>query len=38
VPDGISFQGYTPTSWTAAADDGSGGPADVTAWVVCAAP
>ena len=38
VPDGISFQGYTPTSWTAADDDGSGGPADVTAWVVCAAP
>jgi len=38
VPDGISFQEYTPTSWTAHADDGAGGPADVTAWVVCAAP
>jgi hypothetical protein len=38
VPDGISFQEYTPTSWTAAADNGAGGPADVTAWVVCAAP
>jgi hypothetical protein len=38
VPDGISYQEYTPTSWTAHADDGAGGPADVTAWVICAAP
>jgi hypothetical protein len=40
VPDGISYQGYTPTSWTAHADagDGSATPVDVTAWVVCAAP
>jgi hypothetical protein len=38
VPDAPSFQEYTPTSWTAAADNGAGAPADVTAWVVCAAP
>lgn len=38
VPDGISFQEYAPISWTASADDGSGNPADVTTWVVCAAP
>jgi hypothetical protein len=36
----LTLQGYTPTSWTAAADgaDPAGTPADVTAWVVCAAP
>lgn len=30
--------GYTPTAWSAHAEDGEGGPAQVTAWVVCAAP
>jgi hypothetical protein len=35
---GITAQGYTPTTWTAAARDTSGGEADVTAWVVCANP
>jgi hypothetical protein len=30
--------GYTPTAWSAHAEDGAGGPAEVTAWVVCAAP
>jgi hypothetical protein len=36
----IEFQGFTPTSWTAAADGAEppGTPADVTVWVVCAAP
>jgi hypothetical protein len=36
----LELQGYTPTSWTAAADgaDPPGTPADVTVWVVCAAP
>jgi hypothetical protein len=36
----LALQGYTPTSWTAAADGAEppGTPADVTAWVVCAAP
>ena len=29
---------YTPTAWSAAAEDDTGGPADVTAWVVCATP
>jgi hypothetical protein len=38
VSTGITFQGYTPTSWTAAAKNAGGGPTDVTAWVVCAAP
>jgi hypothetical protein len=38
VSTGITFQGYTPTSWTAAAKDAGGLPTDVTAWVVCAAP
>jgi hypothetical protein len=37
-----SFVGYTPTAWSAAAvavdTTGVTGPADVTAWVVCAAP
>lgn len=28
--------GYTPTAWSAHAEDGEGGPAQVTAWVVCA--
>jgi hypothetical protein len=31
-------QDYTPTAWSAAARDEVGDPADVTAWVVCAAP
>ena len=31
-------QDYTPTAWSAAARDDIGDPADVTAWVVCAAP
>jgi hypothetical protein len=31
-------QDYTPTAWSAAARDDAGDPADVTAWVVCAAP
>jgi hypothetical protein len=36
----LALQGYTPTSWTAAADgaEPEGTPADVTAWVVCAVP
>jgi hypothetical protein len=36
----IEFQGFTPTSWTAAADGAEppGTPTDVTVWVVCAAP
>jgi hypothetical protein len=38
VSTGITFQGYTPTSWTAAAKNAMGSPTDVTAWVVCAAP
>lgn len=40
VSTGITFQGYTPTTWTAAADGAEppGTPTDVTAWVVCAAP
>jgi hypothetical protein len=38
APGGPPTGGYTPTSWTANADDGVGGPAQVTAWVVCAAP
>jgi hypothetical protein len=40
VSTGITFQGYTPTSWTAAAEGAEppGTPNDVTAWVVCAAP
>jgi hypothetical protein len=33
---GVTFQGYTPTAWSAVAKDASGDPADVTAWVVCA--
>jgi hypothetical protein len=37
-----NFVGYTPTAWSAAAVEvsitGEVGPADVTAWVVCAAP
>jgi hypothetical protein len=38
VSTGITFQGYTPTSWTAAAKDAMGNPVDITAWVVCASP
>jgi hypothetical protein len=38
VSTGITFQGYAPTSWTAAAKDAMGNPTDVMAWVVCAAP
>lgn len=38
VSSGITYQGYTPTSWTARARDEMGNPTDVTAWVVCAAP
>lgn len=38
VSTGITFQGYAPTSWTAAAKGADGLPRDVTAWVVCAAP
>jgi hypothetical protein len=40
VNTGITFQEYTPTSWTAHADGAEppGTQADVTAWVVCAAP
>jgi hypothetical protein len=40
VSTGITFQEYTPTSWTAHADGAEppGTPTDVTAWVVCAAP
>jgi hypothetical protein len=38
VSTGITFQGYTPTSWTAAAKDAGGAATDVTAWVVCATP
>ena len=34
----VPFQGYTPTSWSAQADNGEGGAASITAWVVCAAP
>jgi hypothetical protein len=36
----LELQGYTPTSWTAAADGAEppGTPADVTVWVVCVAP
>ena len=36
----LTLQGYMPTSWTAAADGAEppGTPADVTVWVVCAAP
>lgn len=36
----LTLQGYTPTSWTVAADGAEppDTPADVTAWVVCAAP
>jgi hypothetical protein len=36
----LALQGYTPTSWTAAADGAEppGTQADVTVWVVCAAP
>ena len=36
----LELQGYTPTSWTAAADGAEppGTPADVTVWVVCAVP
>jgi hypothetical protein len=37
-PDQQPFTGYTPTAWSAAARDELGDPADVTAWVVCAAP
>ena len=36
-PDEPHFVGYTPTEWSAAAETETG-PADVTAWVVCAAP
>lgn len=36
VSTGITYQGYAPTSWTAAAKDAGGLPTDVTAWVVCA--
>ena len=35
---GITYQGYVPTSWSAVARDVVGNDADVTAWVVCAAP
>jgi hypothetical protein len=38
VSTGVTYQGYTPTSWTAAAKNAVGTPTDVTAWVVCAAP
>jgi hypothetical protein len=38
VSTGITFQGYAPTSWTAAAKGADGLPRDITAWVVCAAP
>jgi hypothetical protein len=38
VSTGVTYQGYTPTSWTAAAKNAGGAPTDVTAWVVCAAP
>jgi hypothetical protein len=36
----LALQGYTPTSWTAAAGGAEppGTPADVTVWIVCAAP
>ena len=37
VSTGITYQGYAPTSWTAAAKDAGGLPTDITAWVVCAA-
>jgi len=41
-PDQQPPGGYTPTAWSAAAVEvdttGVVGPADVTAWVVCAAP
>lgn len=36
--NGISFQDYTPTSWSATARDLNGDPTDVTAWVICATP
>jgi hypothetical protein len=36
--DGITVQDYTPNAWSAAAEDGSGGPSDVTVWIVCASP
>jgi hypothetical protein len=32
------YQGYTPTSWSAHAQDHIGHDVDVTVWVVCAAP
>jgi hypothetical protein len=38
APEGPPAGGYIPTAWTANADDGAGGPAEVTAWVICAAP
>lgn len=36
----LEFQGFTPTSWTGAADGAEppGTPTDVYVWVVCAAP
>jgi hypothetical protein len=41
-PNEPHYDGYTPTAWSAAAVEvdttGVVGPADVTAWVVCAAP
>ena len=37
VSTGVTFLEYAPTSWTAGAHDVDGNPADVTAWVICAA-
>jgi hypothetical protein len=34
---GVSFQGYQPDAWSAAAGGSPGDDIDVTAWVVCAA-
>jgi hypothetical protein len=34
---GVSFQGYQPDAWSAAAAGNPGDDVDVTAWVVCAA-
>src|SRR3954451_175418 len=33
---GVSFQGYRPDAWSAAAEGTAGDDVDVTAWVVCA--
>ena len=38
APEGPPTGGFTPTAWSAHAEDGEGGPAEIIAWVVCASP